>query len=188
MLGGNDRSRGSTPTRTKSPSIGSHHDDHSREVPVQGRDGNRVNRGGQRSYQNNQNRQPQQNRYPPRQNEERRQQGWNQGRQPWGQARDNNRPQQPRQPWNRPNYQPRTPRPMPVAPTVQQLEDFDFEKANAEFVELTSKVSDLKVGDAETGSKGIGENEDNAEPAETYNKTKSFFDSISCEAIERSKG
>ena len=75
---------------------------------------------------------------------------------------------------------------MPVAPTVQQLEDFDFEKANAEFVELTSKVSDLKVGDAETGSKS--EKDENQEPAETYNKTKSFFDSISCEAIERSKG
>lgn len=76
---------------------------------------------------------------------------------------------------------------MPVAPTVQQLEDYDFEKANAEFVELTSKVSDLKVGDAETGSKG--EKEDPTKDSEeTYNKTKSFFDSISCEAIERSKG
>lgn len=75
---------------------------------------------------------------------------------------------------------------MPIAPTVQQLEDFDFEKANAEFVELTSKVSDLKVGDAETGSKG--EKDENQEPSETYNKTKSFFDTISCEAIERSKG
>lgn len=177
-----DRSRGSTPTRTKSPSISSHHDDRPREVHVQGRDGNRAPRGGGNRGYSNQHRADNRggDRYAPRRND------YNAN--PHDGERSRRNQYQPRRGSNRGSWAPGRnpgPRPMPVAPTVQQLEDFDFEKANAEFVELTSKVSDLKVGDAEPGSK---DKEDNLDQAETYNKTKSFFDSISCEAIERSKG
>jgi len=35
---------------------------------------------------------------------------------------------------------------------------------------------------------GAGEGEQEEEPQIFYDKTKSFFDNISCEAVERSKG
>jgi protein LSM14 len=73
---------------------------------------------------------------------------------------------------------------------VRKLEEFDFETANAEFEKLTKDVEDLKIS---TGGEGKKEGEaqetkEESESAETYNKTKSFFDSISCEALERQKG
>ena len=68
---------------------------------------------------------------------------------------------------------------------VRKLEEFDFEKANAEFVELTKEVEDLKISDSKDEE---APEEQKKENVETYNKAKSFFDSISCEAIERQKG
>jgi len=73
---------------------------------------------------------------------------------------------------------------------VRKLEEFDFETANAEFEKLTKDVEDLKISGGGDGKKD-GEAQDtkeDSEPVETYNKSKSFFDSISCEAIERQKG
>lgn len=68
---------------------------------------------------------------------------------------------------------------------VRKLEEFDFEKANAEFVELTKDVEDLKLTE---GKEEEPQDDQKKENVETYNKAKSFFDSISCEAIERQKG
>lgn len=85
-----------------------------------------------------------------------------------------------RQPRNNFQRQPRT--------DVTKLEDYDFEKANLEFTELEKGISSLGVTDKEPAATAENNdaNDPNAEPA--YDKAKSFFDSISCEAIERSKG
>lgn len=82
--------------------------------------------------------------------------------------------------------------------------DYDFEQANSKFEELRSQLTKLKVGEevkpeqlnSETIDKkddsgnetGAGEHEHEDEEVVCYDKTKSFFDSISCEAIERAKG
>ena len=86
---------------------------------------------------------------------------------------------------------------------TQFEKDFDFDKANEEFEELMNQLAKTKItenGDAkkekdkdkddsghDTASAGESA-ETNEEPEAFYDKTKSFFDSISCEAIERSKG
>uniref|UniRef100_A0A0P4W414 FFD box profile domain-containing protein n=1 Tax=Scylla olivacea TaxID=85551 RepID=A0A0P4W414_SCYOL len=70
--------------------------------------------------------------------------------------------------------------------------DYDFEQANEEFEELRNQLARTKI--AENGDKKddsghettAGDVEDDS--LICYDKTKSFFDSISCEAIERSKG
>jgi protein LSM14 len=67
---------------------------------------------------------------------------------------------------------------------VTKLEEYDFEKANLEFTELEKGISTLNVNDKEADAEN--ENENGEEPA--YDKQKSFFDAISCEALERSKG
>jgi len=86
-------------------------------------------------------------------------------------------------------------------------EEYDFDKANSEFEELRNKTAKLKIGEGEpekpkvngedkkddSGNEtglGEGEHEEEAEPDSViyYDKAKSFFDNISCEAIERSKG
>ena len=85
--------------------------------------------------------------------------------------------------------------------------DFDFEKAQADFKVLEEKLTALKLNGAVSSADGDGvdampevpgmpasaiavaalEQEDiSKEPC--YNKVKSFFDSISCEALEREKG
>ena len=73
--------------------------------------------------------------------------------------------------------------------------DFDFEKANLEFQELEIKLSKLIVSDKE--NEQVVEVEEPKKPEEAklvdeegnfYDKKKSFFDKISCEALERSKG
>lgn len=82
--------------------------------------------------------------------------------------------------------------------------DYDFEQANSKFEELRSQLSKLKVGDeakpeqltSETLDKkddsgnetGAGDHEQEEEEGVCYDKAKSFFDNISCEAIERAKG
>lgn len=82
--------------------------------------------------------------------------------------------------------------------------DYDFEQANNKFEELRSQLSKLKVGEevkpeqitTETLDKkddsgnetGAGEHEQEEEEVICYDKAKSFFDTISCEAVERAKG
>lgn len=86
----------------------------------------------------------------------------------------------------------------------QQLfeKEFDFEQANEEFEELRNKMANTKISENgtekkvddkkddsghETATTG-DESEDSSSSSVYYDKTKSFFDSISCEALERSKG
>ncbi|XP_055840409.1 protein LSM14 homolog A isoform X5 [Episyrphus balteatus] len=95
--------------------------------------------------------------------------------------------------------------------TIKFEQDFDFEQANNKFEELRSQLAKLKVGDepkaeqcssptsqinGETDKKddsgnetGAGEHEpEDEEITVGYDKTKSFFDNISCEAAQdRSK-
>ncbi|XP_011297907.1 protein LSM14 homolog A isoform X2 [Fopius arisanus] len=75
--------------------------------------------------------------------------------------------------------------------------DYDFEQANTEFEELRSRLAKTKIdAGAENEKKddsgnetGAGENEQEEESDVVhYDKSKSFFDNISCEAVERSKG
>jgi protein LSM14 len=82
-------------------------------------------------------------------------------------------------------------------------EDFDFDKANEDFKEIEEKMSNLKV-DGPSADKTIegektaevkvpdGSTNGDKDAADSehlhYDKSKSFFDHISCEAIEREKG
>lgn len=76
--------------------------------------------------------------------------------------------------------------------------DYDFEKANQEFKELENKLGKLNVnveweGEQPPAPQAVDEEKTETEEAksgddECYDKKKSFFDKISCEAIERSKG
>lgn len=70
-------------------------------------------------------------------------------------------------------------------------QEYDFEQANEEFEELRTQLQKTKIlenGDKkEDSGHETAPGEDSEENA-FYDKTKSFFDSISCEAIERSKG
>ncbi|XP_077286645.1 LSM14 family protein trailer hitch isoform X2 [Arctopsyche grandis] len=83
--------------------------------------------------------------------------------------------------------------------------DYDFEQANTEFDKIRVQLAKVKITDGETpkpeaetekkddsgNETGAGEpeHEDDANDAvNCYDKTKSFFDNISCEAVERSKG
>lgn len=83
--------------------------------------------------------------------------------------------------------------------TLKFENDFDFEQANKEFDTLRSQLAKTKIGDGkvidenekkdDSGNEtGAGEGEQEEEPQIFYDKTKSFFDNISCEAVERSKG
>lgn len=74
--------------------------------------------------------------------------------------------------------------------------DFDFEKANKEFEELENKLSKVDLdGDTNedkeernsTSSKDRAGDEKKEDDV-FYDKTKSFFDKISCESLQRSKG
>lgn len=83
--------------------------------------------------------------------------------------------------------------------------DYDFEQANTQFEELRSKLAKAKLdadqaqikvnGEASSEKKDDSGNETGVEITEPeeendtfYDKAKSFFDNISCEAVERSKG
>ncbi|XP_063827929.1 protein LSM14 homolog B-A [Ostrinia nubilalis] len=91
--------------------------------------------------------------------------------------------------------------------TLKFDNDYDFEQANTEFEELRNQLAKTKISDAEVKPEvtPVGEvdkkddsgNETGAGEAEVdendsgfmgYDKNKSFFDNISCEAVERSKG
>jgi protein LSM14 len=91
--------------------------------------------------------------------------------------------QQHQHPYHQQQHQP------PAAPLskLDFKEDFDFEKSNAQ---LTSMVKDMHLSSA---SKAVAEA--SAEPAAAeqasdtfYDPSKSFFDNISCEALERQAG
>lgn len=81
--------------------------------------------------------------------------------------------------------------------TLKFENDYDFEQANTEFEELRSQLAKTKIDNGtdnekkddsgnETGA-GEGEPEEETDVVH-YDKSKSFFDNISCEAVERSKG
>ncbi|XP_008545205.1 protein LSM14 homolog B isoform X1 [Microplitis demolitor] len=81
--------------------------------------------------------------------------------------------------------------------TLKFDNDYDFEQANTEFEELRSRLAKTKIdvgtenekkddSGNETGA-GEGEPEEETDVVH-YDKAKSFFDNISCEAVERSKG
>ncbi|XP_072385626.1 protein LSM14 homolog B isoform X3 [Diabrotica undecimpunctata] len=90
--------------------------------------------------------------------------------------------------------------------TLKFDNDYDFEQANTEFEELRSQLGKLKIdevasvstksdvnGDVDkkddSGNEtGAGETEQEEEHEVYYDKSKSFFDKISCEAVERAKG
>ncbi|GIY93570.1 protein LSM14 homolog B [Caerostris extrusa] len=58
--------------------------------------------------------------------------------------------------------------------------EYDFEQANAEFQELENKLAKNTLEDTvDSGAE---------DASGSYNKEKSFFDDISCEATQRSKG
>ncbi|XP_051176193.1 protein LSM14 homolog B isoform X1 [Leptopilina boulardi] len=82
--------------------------------------------------------------------------------------------------------------------TLKFDNDYDFDKANTEFEELRSQLAKTKIDGAATDNEkkddsgnetGAGEGEPEEESDIVhYDKSKSFFDNISCEAVERSKG
>ncbi|KAJ8948820.1 hypothetical protein NQ318_013472 [Aromia moschata] len=93
-----------------------------------------------------------------------------------------------------------------VKNTLKFENDYDFEQANTEFEELRSQLSKVKLDEAgststkseingdvdkkdDSGNEtGAGETEQEEEHEVYYDKSKSFFDKISCEAVERAKG
>lgn len=121
-----------------------------------------------------------------------------------------NRPQQQQQRNSRPRQNnngrqfTRAPGPRPKPQPTQPLKfesDYDFDKANSEFEELKSEISKLKLTDGPTplvngdadkkddsGNETTIATDNETDEQYFYNKSKSFFDNISCEAIERSKG
>ena len=81
--------------------------------------------------------------------------------------------------------------------TLKFDNDYDFEQANTQFEELRSQLAKTKIDSGADNEKkddsgnetGAGEGEPEEEPEIVhYDKSKSFFDNISCEAVERSKG
>ncbi|XP_019871378.2 protein LSM14 homolog A isoform X3 [Aethina tumida] len=103
-----------------------------------------------------------------------------------------------------------------VKNTLKFDNDYDFEQANTEFEELRSQLGKVKIEDGNTNNAAVKTpaeaNGGAAVPAESdkkddsgnetgqgetgeeedheffYDKSKSFFDKISCEAVERAKG
>ncbi|CAH4032949.1 protein LSM14 homolog B-A isoform X2 [Pieris brassicae] len=89
--------------------------------------------------------------------------------------------------------------------TLKFDNDYDFEQANTEFEELRTQLAKVKIADGETkvepdveqgepdkkddSGNETGAGEPDVEDDFTgYDKKKSFFDNISCEAVERQKG
>merc|ERR1719347_2163346 len=94
-------------------------------------------------------------------------------------------------------------RPQPEKEALKFDGEYDFEQANVQFQEVLNKLSKTKLDESapvENGENGEGaddvvDDEAKLEDGEIevneetfYDKQKSFFDSISCEALERSKG
>ncbi|XP_055385562.1 protein LSM14 homolog A isoform X2 [Condylostylus longicornis] len=94
----------------------------------------------------------------------------------------------------------------PVKNTIKFDQDYDFEQANNKFEELRSQLAKLKVSEVESKNSteqvngetdtkkddsgnetGAGEQEQDDDYVPVgYDKNKSFFDNISCEAADRS--
>lgn len=88
--------------------------------------------------------------------------------------------------------------------TLKFENEFDFEQANSKFEELRTQLAKLKVGTEEiknpeqvngevekkddSGNETGADHEVEGDDVIGYDKNKSFFDNISCEASERSKG
>jgi protein LSM14 len=146
---------------------GQHYAPQGQRQPMTHQGFNRGGRGGQHGYVPNfANRAPNTGRPP----------GQNRPPNPWHNGRPGGQ-------FNRPAR--------PTGPDVAKLGDYDFEAANQELLELESKFEKLETDDSKP------EEEEDEEPKNSgdvdddeqhYDKKKSFFDSISCEAIERSKG
>jgi len=94
----------------------------------------------------------------------------------------------------RPNFRNQGPK---TKNTLKFDNDYDFEQANAEFEDLRLSLAKTKLDSGNENEKkddsgnetGAGDNEPEEEHEIVhYDKTKSFFDNISCEAVERSKG
>merc|ERR1712142_1278395 len=97
-------------------------------------------------------------------------------------------------------YQPGRPTANPKKEPLKFDAEYDFDKANDEFKELLESLQKSSIesksanGDAETPATELEEGEVEPEnhesspvPEQFYDKKKSFFDSISCEATEKSK-
>lgn len=120
-----------------------------------------------------------------------RQQNNNQGTPNQNQNKQTNGPQQQQQRGNKPN-------------TLKFENEFDFEQGNSKFEELRAALVRLKVGSDESkpteqvngevekkddsGNETGADHEVEVDENGGYDKNKSFFDNISCEAVERSKG
>ncbi|PAV88868.1 hypothetical protein WR25_01736 isoform A [Diploscapter pachys] len=79
-------------------------------------------------------------------------------------------------------------RPNPKGEKLKFDGDFDFEKANQKFKEeIIGKMEEMKLsgGDSEKEEKSTAPHDPNKP---FYDKKNSFFDRISCEAIEKAKG
>ncbi|XP_022256792.1 protein LSM14 homolog B-like isoform X2 [Limulus polyphemus] len=68
--------------------------------------------------------------------------------------------------------------------------EYDFEQANAEFQELENKLAKTKLDDKkdDSGNETQAGDVQDDDDVVYYDRSKSFFDNISCEALERSKG
>jgi len=97
-------------------------------------------------------------------------------------------------------FQPGRPTANPKKETLKFEGEYDFDKANEEFKEVLEKLQKSSIesksanGDADTPAPELEEGEVEPEnhesspvPEQFYDKKKSFFDSISCEATEKSK-
>lgn len=75
-----------------------------------------------------------------------------------------------------------------AAPAVAGDEAKD-EKAPAEVpADAPVEQADKAGGDSDPADAGVEIKDPSSPSSHCYDKTKSFFDSISCEAVERSKG
>ena len=90
--------------------------------------------------------------------------------------------------------------------TLKFDDDYDFEKANDQFQDIVNKLKTTKIDDTtpdvqqeENGEEEVAVDVEDVQVGEEgeiqdedeeiyYDKQKSFFDNISCEALERSKG
>lgn len=87
----------------------------------------------------------------------------------------------------------------PDEPRLKFDNDYDFEQANAEFEEMEKKLIKTKISECETVVPNGDDKKDDSgnetaagdpeeEQVSYYDRSKSFFDNISCESSERSKG
>lgn len=70
----------------------------------------------------------------------------------------------------------------PIGPPPMFHKDYDFEEANQQFREKI--IEDQKDKDGDENE----EQQQQEESPEFYNKTLSFFDNISCDALEKATG